>query len=216
MPPKEGPVFTTSRKVIGNLLPLLLASPFLVVAIRTFGTTGPSVTLIYWICAFIGAAWVLLALLGYAGNGGMKREMSRRLHIERPFDRTQKRFVGFARPVYKSALDPHEDVGFLYLQPDKIEFVGSEHRVQLDRSDVTGVRFRPNTHTLVGLGRWISVEAVVVDKPVRLLIEPREKPTLIANFFFGKKLLAEIRTWKEEGPPADAGGPSQVQSETEP
>ena len=216
MPPKEGSVFTTSWKVIGNLLPLLLAAPFLYQAIRTFASTGPSVGLIYWVVAFLGTAWVALALLGSAGTRTMRHVVSRRLHIDRPFDRSRKWFVGFARPVYKSALDPHEDVGFLLLHPDKVEFFGSVHRIQLDKSDVTGVRFRPNTHTLVGLGRWISIEAVVVDKPVRLLIESRERPTLVANLFFSKKLLKEIKAWKAEGPPAEAGGPSESQSLTEP
>jgi hypothetical protein len=210
MSPQEGPVFTTSRKVIGNILPLVLASPFLVQAFRVFGSQGPSVALILWICAFLVAAWVFLGLFGFIGTAAMRKEVGRRMHLDRAFDRSRKWFVGFARPSFRSALDPHEDVGFLILHPDRIEFWGSVHKVVLEKRDVTGVRFRSNTHTLVGLGRWISVEAVVVDKPVRLLVEPREKPTLIANFFFGKRLLQAIRSWKEEGPPAVAGGPSQV------
>jgi hypothetical protein len=208
MSPSEGKVWTTWRKVAGNLLPLVLASPVLYFAVQEFSRSGASVNLLLWIAAFIAAAWVLLALLGFFGNGAMRKEMGRRLHIERAFDKTPRFFVGFARPTYKSALDAHEDVGFLLLHPDRIEFWGSEVKVSIDRRDVTGTRFRPNTHTIVGLGRWVSIEAVVGEKPVRLLVEPRVKSTLFGNLIFSKKLLKAIQDWKAEGPPAVAGGPS--------
>lgn len=212
MPPSEGKVWTTSRKVVGNVLPLVLAAPALAMAIKVFGEKGPSVELIVWIAAFMAAAWVFLALFAYVGNGGMKREIARRMHIERPFDRTARYFVGFARPTFKSALDPHEDVGFLVLHPERLEFWGGEHRISIKREDVTGIRFRANTHTLVGLGRWVSVEAVVEERPVRLLVEPREKWTLIGNLLFSRRLMRELMAWKGEGPPADAGGPSVDES----
>jgi hypothetical protein len=208
MSPSEGRVWTTWRKVVGNLLPLVLAGPVFYLAVQEFSHNGATALLMVWIGAFIAAAWVLLALLGFFGNGAMRREMGRRLHIERAFDKTPRFFVGFARPTYKSALDPHEDVGFLILHKDRIEFWGDEVKVSIDKRDVTGARFRANTHTIVGLGRWVSIEAVVGEKPVRLLVEPREKATLIGNFLFSKRLLSAVREWKSEGPPAEAGGPS--------
>lgn len=208
MSPSEGKVWTTWRKVAGNLLPLVFASPVLYFAVQEFSRNGASVRLLTWIAAFIVSAWVLLALLGFFGNGAMRKEMGRRLHIERAFDKTPRFFVGFARPTYKSALDPHEDVGFLLLHPDRIEFWGEAVKVTIEKVDVTGARFRPNTHTIVGLGRWVSVEAVVGERPVRLLVEPRVKATLVGNLIFSKKLLRAIQDWKSEGPPAEAGGPS--------
>lgn len=214
MPPREGKVWTTTRKVTGNVLPLVLASPVLYPAIVAFGAKGASKELILWVAAFIALSWVMLALFGFIGNSGMRREMGRRLHIERAFDKTERYFVGFARPTYKSALDPHEDVGFLLLHADRLEFYGSEHKVLLNKSDITGARFRPNTHTIVGLGRWISIEAVVEERPVRLLVEPRVKATLIGNLIFSKWLLSRIRQWIAEGPRADARGPSVASSET--
>ena len=213
MPPQEAKVWTTTRKVIGNVLPLLLASPLLYFAIAEFGRSGPSVALIYWIGAFLFASWVSLAVFGLVGNRSMRREMSRRMHIDRPFDKTERYFVGFARPVFRSALDPHEDVGFLVLHPDRIEFWGSERKATLERTDVAGVCFRPNTHSLVGLGRWVSVEAVVDGKPVRLLVEPREKATLIGNLPFSRRLRRRIEDWKAEGSPAEAGDPSDASSQ---
>lgn len=209
MSPKDGPVWTTPRKLVGNVLPLLIASPLLYLAIVEFGKAGPSVGLILWIAAFLAAAWVVLALTGSFGNSAMRKEVGRRFHAERPFDKTERFFVGFARPAYKSALDPHEDVGFLILHSDRIEFWGSVHRATLSKDAVVGARFRPNTHTLVGLGRWISVEGVVEGKPVRLLVEPRDKATLIGNRLHSRRLLARLRAWKAEGPQASAQGPSQ-------
>lgn len=209
MPPREGNVLTTGKKVTGNLLPLVLASPLLYQAIRVSGTEGASMELIVWVGLFLVATWLLLALLGLVGNGAMKHEVGRRLHLERAFDKTERYFVGFARPTYKSALDPHEDVGFLLLHGDRVEFWGSEHRAAIRKADIVGARFRPNTHTLVGLGRWVSVEAVVDEKPVRLLVEPREKPTLVGNLLYSKRLLRRIRDWQAEGPRDESRGPSE-------
>ena len=212
MPPQEARVWTTARKVYGNVLPLVVASPLLYQAAVAYGRGGPSVVLIYWIAAFLAGAWVALALMGYVGNGSMRREMSRRMHIDRPFDRTERYFVGFARPVFRSALDPHEDVGFLVLHPDRLEFWGSERKATLEREAIAGVCFRPNTHSLVGLGRWVSVEAVVEGKPVRLLVEPRGKATLLGNFVFSRRLLRRIEGWMAEGPRAEAQDPSESSS----
>jgi hypothetical protein len=208
MPPPAGRVWTTTKKVLGNVLPLVLSSTLLVTAVLEFARSGPSTRLIGWIGLFLGVAWVFLLFLGLIGNGSMRREMGRRLHIERPFDKTERYFVGFARPAYKSTLDPHEDVGFLLLHDDEIEFYGSEHKLVLSRPSVTGACYRANTHTLVGLGRWVSIEGIVEEKPVRLLVEPRVKATLLGNLLFSRTLLKRIEKWKEEGPGAEAPSPS--------
>ena len=209
MPPTERRVWTTGRKIAGNLLPLLLASPLAYVAVREFGRSGPSARTLLWVVAFCAASWLLLALLGLVGNGSMKREVGRRLHIERPFDQTERYFVGFARPAFRSALDPHEDVGFLIFHDHTLEFWGTERKATIERGNIVGVRFRANTHSLVGLGRWVSVEAVVDERPVRLLVEPRHKATLPGNLFFGRRLRDRIREWQnQEGPAADATDPS--------
>lgn len=198
---------------MGNVLPLVLSSPPLVRAVQSYAAEGPSTATLLWTAAFPVSAWVLACLTGLVGNGSMKREMGRRMHIERPFDQTEKYFVGFARPAYRSALDPHEDVGFLVLHEDRIEFWGAEKRIALTKDEVAGVRFRPNTHTLVGLGRWISIEAVVDEKPVRMLIEPREKRTLLGNLIFSKRLLEKIRVWKGEEPRTEVRGSLESSSE---
>jgi hypothetical protein len=68
--------------------------------------------------------------------------------------------------------------------------------VTLLKSEVQGVRYRPNVHTALGLGRWVSVEAKQNGKPVRLLIEPRESNTLLANRRLGKELRTRIEEWR--------------------
>ena len=208
MPPTETKVWTTTKKIMGNLLPLILASPALVFAVLEFARHGPSRALMLWLLLFLACAWLFLVVLGLFGNGAMKRAMGQRMHNERPFDKTERYFVGFSRPSYKSALDPHEDVGFLVLHEDRLEFWGGEHRVSLDRRCVTGVRFRPNTHSIVGLGRWVSIEAVVDEKPVRMLIEPREKATLLGTLLCSKPRRDRRLGGNGAGPPARAGGPS--------
>jgi hypothetical protein len=50
---------------------------------------------------------------------------------------------------------------------------------------------------LLGLGRWISLEGVADGKPIRLLIEPRERPTLLGNLLFSKALAGRLRRWMQ-------------------
>jgi hypothetical protein len=60
------------------------------------------------------------------------------------------------------------------------------------------VRFRANVHTVIGLGRWISIEGFADGKPIRLLIEPRERPQLLGNLRYSKRLAQRIRRWASE------------------
>jgi hypothetical protein len=109
-------------------------------------------------------------------------------------------FVGVATPRYSSMLDPHEEVGYLIAQPDRLEFHSETKTIEVFREQVKRIRFRPNVHTLLGLGRWVSVEGTADGKPIRLLIEPRDKPTLLGNFLRSKALLLRLRRWLAEVP----------------
>ncbi len=66
--------------MVGNVLPLVLALPLLVLAVESLATEGSSVTTLLWTASFPVACWVFLSLMGFAGNGGMKREVAKRLH----------------------------------------------------------------------------------------------------------------------------------------
>ena len=65
----------------------------------------------------------------------------------------------------------------------------------MNKDQIKGVRFRPNVHTMVGLGRWVSVEATAAGKPIRLLVEPREKRTMLGNKRYGKALRTRLEAW---------------------
>src|SRR5262249_16634940 len=97
---------------------------------------------------------------------------------------------------HHSVLDAHEDVGFLAFGPYELEFIGDTKRVRIVREQVTRVHFLPNVHTLVGLGRWIGIEATINGMPVRLLVEPRERNTLLGNLALSGWLKKTIVDWR--------------------
>lgn len=144
---------------------------------------------------FVVSTWLFTNLLGQFENGAMRHELIRSSIKRREPCRSPHYFVGFASPGYRNALDPHEDVGFIYLKPERLEFFGDANEVSIPRDSVSQVRFRPSPHTYVGLGRWICVEGEIKGRKIRLLIEPRERPTLLGNFIFSNRLKKEIEAW---------------------
>lgn len=199
MPPKQGSLWTTRRKLAGNLIPAVASFPLLFLAIRQVAADPFSPLVVLYGCGFLVVGWFVLNLTGGTGNGRLSRTLALRLVAEGMVAPEPGKFVGFARPAYSGLLDPHEDVGFLYLGASEVEFVGSLLRFGLARSQVTGVRFRPNIHSWLGLGRWVSIEGKDGDRVVRLLVEPRCKRTLLGNRRHGERLAAEIRSWLAEG-----------------
>ena len=208
-------VWTPFRRAMGNLLPALFAVPPMALGvlqlIRAGQTFGPG---LYWVAAGPVFGWVAMNFLGLFQNGAMRRHMLREYRAERGEDGLEKVFVGMASPVYSSIVDPHEDVGFLVVheggaagtltgqaQPTPsgtwtIEYWGERKKVSLRREQITGIHFRPNAHTFVGLGGWISIDGVADGRPVRLLIEPREKDTLLGNVRFAKQLRKRLEAWR--------------------
>ncbi|MFN3683140.1 MAG: hypothetical protein ACK41F_04295 [Fimbriimonadaceae bacterium] len=179
----------------GNLLPVALAAiPLLIgirLAIRTGDTLGPALA---WVAASPIVGWLAANLFGLVGNGALRREVAQRV----PHPRAAL-FVGFASPGHWGLLDAHEDVGFLYWTEDRIVFAGERAQVVLPRSGVRRVGFRPNPHTWALLGGWVCVEAEVDGKRARLLIEPRERATLIGNARLSRRLIRELRSWASAG-----------------
>ena len=104
-------------------------------------------------------------------------------------------FVGFCSPKYSGMLDAHEDVGFLCFYREGLTFIGESRIVELDRSAIKSVGFRPNAHSIIGLGRWISIEGTKNGTPLRMMVEPRERPTLLGNLLRSNGLLKRIRAW---------------------
>lgn len=210
---------------MGNLLPAFVALlPMGYGVWRLYvasETIGPG---LLWIAAGVVLGWLAMNFLGLYQNGRMRRDMLRSYHAERGGDGLEKVFVGMARPTYNSIVDPHEDVGFLVFHGEgegpslrdpsyagtghesgserssradsaRLEYWGEKLKVVLRRSQIKSIGFRPNAHTLVGLGGWVSVEAIADGKPVRLMIEPRERSTLLGNVRFAKLLRRNLAAW---------------------
>ncbi len=200
--PRQAPtaprVWTGGRRLLGNLIPFTVAAPFLAIGLwRVFVDRATFGEGLVWFVLYVAALWLAVNFLGLFKNESMKRAMRRRMEAsihpnERPQDPV---FVGFARPAFRSLIDPHEDVGFLLLHEDRIEFFGDADRVSLPKACLTRVALRPNPHSWALLGGWVSVEGTLEGKPVRMLFEPREKGTLIGNRGLRKRLQKRIGEW---------------------
>ncbi len=198
-------VWTTGKKWIGNILPALVYFPLaatgatLIIVRQEFLGQG-----LWWLVASVVAGWLAMNFLALTGNEFLKRQLRRELSVNESIPESAL-FVGFSRPEFKSALDPHEDLGFLIVKPDRLIFLGENRRLEVARSAVERVGFRANPHTWVGLGRWVSIDERVKGKDLKLLIEPRERRTLLGNLRAGSELAAQLRVWKTS--PAQTANP---------
>ncbi len=190
----SGGVWTTERKILGNLVPFLCALPFAAWGLWTIARDRAVTPAgVGWLAFGTLVGWIALSQFGFWDNSRMRRLLEARVH------ETDKRwFVGFASPKFAGVLDAHEDVGFLILGKDVLLFAGDSRRVELPKDCVARVVFRPNVHSAVGLGRWVSVEGVVKGKPVRMLLEPRERSSMLGNLRLSGRLKREIEEWASE------------------
>lgn len=189
------PVLTARHKFAGNIVPLALF--FLVAGIGLWIAYGVNQLVIgFAILAFSPIlCWLTVNGIGLWDNDQLKKTMSLRLRFAHPNLNAPKYFVGFARPSYRSVLDPHEDVGFLILHEDRIEFYGGIHNIEFSREDFHEVVTRSNPHSLLGLGGWVSIEGNFEGQPIRMLIEPREDSSLLGNKGWARFLTIEIKKW---------------------
>ncbi len=195
--PKLIKVWTSRRKWMGNLVPGLF-------------WLAPTVGGIYWIIhtnvmigpglwVLIGGqafGWLALNSFGLFENGRIRRDSMRNLAHRQPPPPGPVVFVGCASTRHHSLLDAHEDVGFLSFGKYELEFIGDEKRMRILREQVQKIHFLPNVHTIMGLGRWVAVEATIGGLPVRLLVEPREKDTMLGNLLISSWLKQVIEDWR--------------------
>jgi hypothetical protein len=208
-------VWTNRRKWIGNLLPLLFWLPPTAAGILWLGIEaeliGPGLYLV-GLGTILG--WLALNQFGFFENGRMRRQLERVLKDQGEPLPQDRNFVGFATPRYSGLIDAHEDVGFFYLIPDRAVFVSETRKVEVLRSQSVAVRFRPNIHTMVGLGGWISIEGEAEGKPIRMLVEPRDRKTLLGNLRRRKAVRDKVRRWlKGEAAPPPPQSPSTAARE---
>ncbi|MCW5943011.1 MAG: hypothetical protein KIS66_12310 [Fimbriimonadaceae bacterium] len=188
-------VWTARRKWMGNVLPTLVSLPFL--------ASGSALALVDGESVIVGGGIVTLGLLAglvTLNKFGLYDNATMRAELRRKLGNPEGRFVGFARPGYRSLLDPHQDLGFFMVRAEELAFLGEALTVQLPRAAVVRIGKRANPHSWVGLGGWISIEAILEGRPVRMLIEPRDRPTLLGNKRVARTLRAELETWLAGGP----------------
>jgi hypothetical protein len=192
----DSKVWTERRKMMGNVLPALVWLPFVGAGLIMMGVSGEMLGPGLWllICGNI-MGWLALDSLGLYQNDQMRDTLRRMLETREEPPADGSIFVGFSTPRYHGLLDAHEDVGFLRMLPDKLVFVSESRTVELAKTDVRTVRFRPNVHSLVGLGRWVSLEGEHEGKTLRMLVEPRERSTMLGNFRYAKELRRRLAAW---------------------
>ncbi|MBS1718634.1 MAG: hypothetical protein JSS72_12980 [Armatimonadetes bacterium] len=196
-------IWTARRKLMGNLIPSLIWAPLTIYGLYLIRKTGVIFGPGFW---FILAAQVLglvaVNFFGLYDNQRMKQHMMREAEVLYPHLRGWMMFVGYAPDGYGNLLDPHKDVGILILTPDSIEFVGDSHLISLRRSQVLRVTYRANIHSLVGLGRWVTIEGRKDGKLFVLHFEPREAKTLLGDRRLSSNLKQKLENWLiRSGPP---------------
>ncbi len=196
-PPKR--VWTTGKKVMGNLIPALIALPVAAWGIAYMAAKSEIVGrgLVIFALAPI-VAWMAMNFFGLYQNRQLKREIEGRLLSLRPQCRDPRNFVGIATPKYRSLVDPHEDVGLMILHADSMEFFGDRLNLTIPRQDIRSIGFRANPHTLVGLGRWVSIEGKIGAQAIRLQAELRDSGTLFGNFLRSGDFKRRLERWVRE------------------
>lgn len=182
---------------MGNLVPALIATPICAVGVwLLLKQNDPFIGFgLYIIVAGVNAGWMAVNYFGLQGNRTMRRAVEREL-ISSGIDlKSERWFVGMATPSYRDIWDPHEDVGFLIIEPEQLLFVGDSKRFEIDRATVIGVRRRANIHSWIGLGGWIVVSGSVNGQSIELRIEPRESSVLTKNKRQARSLLLRLQNW---------------------
>ena len=169
-----------------------LATTGLIIVIRSGQFLGLG---LWFLVAATVVGWFAVNQFGFFENDRMRRQLERILASQDRQLPEKRFFVGFASPKYSNILDAHEDVGFLCFEPNSISFISETRTLQLNRSDIKALRFRMNPHSVIFLGRWISIEAKLGGQEIRLQIEPRERRTLFGNRRFSMTLLKQLQAW---------------------
>jgi hypothetical protein len=188
MTTKKEKSWSTYRKLMSNLVPALVFVPVFAAGLFLFQQEKLSAAV-----GFFGASIVIgffaVNLLGLYQNRKMHTELKPLVHGRQE----PSWFVGVGRPGGVGALDPHDDIGFLLLTRDAVEYIGESARYTVPYADIVGVGFKMNAHSLLGLGRWVAIEGKHDGKPFALLVEPRVHPTILQNKKEGARLAGEIR-----------------------
>jgi hypothetical protein len=173
---------------MANLVPAVFFVPVFALGLSLY-FRGMQSLAVACFAASIVIGVIAVNLFGLFQNAQMRTE----LEGLRPAAEAKYFFVGFAKPGSLGVLDPHDDIGWLILRPDKLAFVGERGHYEISASEVRRIRFRRNVHSIFGLGRWICIEGKRDSKDIRMMVEPREHSTLLRNRAEGSRLFALLR-----------------------
>ncbi len=192
-------VWTSRRKWMGNLVPAIFWFPPALAGVLVAAKQGQFLGTGLWILiASTVVGWLAVNQFGFFNNAKMRKQLELILVAKGEQASEELIFVGFATPKYSSMLDAHEDVGFLEFLSDRIVFVSETRRIEIMKSDISGTARRANVHSLLGLGGWVGIDARLGEKRFRLLVEPRERNTMLASKRYAKKLTSRIAAWLKE------------------
>lgn len=191
--------WTHRAKWIGNILPLLIGVPFIVIGL-IIGARSHS-----WrdgVLIWFGLGVLLPALtlnwLGLAGNQTLKSDFYAR--NSRAFARESDSdclFFGVASSGFRSLLDPHEDIGFICLHENGFRFYGEKIRVEVSGAEIKGLGWKANPHSWLGLGGFALITYNQKGEDKTLLMESREKSSLLANKKLTHSVLDQLKSITE-------------------
>lgn len=183
---------------MGNVMPLIVAGPLLAFGLWWMYRAGKvGGAGLYFLGAAVVVGWFMLNWFGLYQNAAMKQQMSWRLGESLKDLPSRRYFVGVASPNFRGMIDPHEDVGYLLIYKDRIDYYGESMRASFRRSEVRGFETRPNIHSAIFMGGWVVIRAERDGKPLELRIEMREKPFLRSNRALNRMLLRRLKSWLE-------------------
>ncbi|MBI1755808.1 MAG: hypothetical protein HYR64_01710 [Fimbriimonas ginsengisoli] len=198
----RGRFWNARRKWMGNLAPASIWLPLTAAGVIVIMRPVRWAAVGLWLLASGQVlAWLALNFVGLYENRAMRAALEREFLILKPGFRGWRLFAGYASEGYSSVLDPHEDLGYLLLTPDGIEFIGDSRRLVIRRNQVLRIFRKPNVHTFVGLGGWVCVEALEAGHPRVHRFEPRQRDSLLGNFLLLGGLKRRLTNWlKRDGP----------------
>ena len=150
---------------------------------------------LWFLIASTVIGWFAVNQFGFFENEKMRKHLERILKAQEKPIVGEFIFVGFATPKYSSMVDAHEDVGFFRIMDDRIQFISETRSMDILKSDIREIGYRANVHSILGLGGWVSVDATVGDRRFRLLIEPRERNSMLASKKYRVRLVKRLNGW---------------------
>jgi len=186
-------VWNLKRKILGNVLPGILCVPSLIAGLLLFKIEDPFAQVplgLMFISPVVG--WFCVNVMGLYDNSTMRSEIGRKLDRELGAESRRQFFVGYSNPKFRSIWDPHEFVGFLIIEPDKWTLFGESEKLEILTKDILGISWKKNTHSAMLLGGFMKVDFRDAAGVKTLLIESREKNSLLANKKVTRSLVKEF------------------------